>query len=96
MPLTQRPLTRAWFAIYIDSNGLGHPRLGIAISKRLTPKACDRNRIKRLVRESFRRFTATTASMDVVVRLRKPLLSEGIEVARGQLDGMLKEAMGIK
>lgn len=30
------------------------PRLGLAISKRVAKRAIDRNRLKRLVRESFR------------------------------------------
>lgn len=35
-------------------NGLEHPRLGISVSKKKMKRAADRNRFKRLVRESFR------------------------------------------
>jgi len=35
-------------------NDLGHPRLGLAISKKSAKRAVDRNRIKRVFRESFR------------------------------------------
>lgn len=36
-------------------NGLGHCRLGLAVSRKVCRSAAGRNRIKRLVRESFRR-----------------------------------------
>ena len=36
------------------TNSLPHPRLGLIISKKNVRRAVDRNRIKRLVRESFR------------------------------------------
>ncbi|OOF36251.1 ribonuclease P protein component [Rodentibacter heidelbergensis] len=35
-------------------NDLGHPRLGLTVAKKHLKHAHDRNRIKRLVRESFR------------------------------------------
>ena len=35
-------------------NDAGRARLGLAISRRRAPRAVDRNRIKRLIRESFR------------------------------------------
>jgi ribonuclease P protein component len=42
----------------------------MAISRRHARRAVDRNRIKRLVRESFRRRRATLPTLDVVVMLR--------------------------
>ena len=43
------------------------PRLGIAVSRRVSPKAVVRNRIRRQVRESFRLKRPYLASMDYVV-----------------------------
>lgn len=51
-------------------NGLGHARLGLAIAKRHIPRAVDRNRIKRQVRESFRRHQQELGSVDIVVLAR--------------------------
>jgi ribonuclease P protein component len=48
-------------------NQLGHPRLGMAISRKVAPSAVTRNRVKRLVRESFRAHKAELGSMDLVV-----------------------------
>jgi ribonuclease P protein component len=53
--------------------GAGRPgasRLGIALTRRLVPLATDRNRVKRLVREIFRRHRVKTAGVDCVVTLR--------------------------
>ena len=44
-----------------------HPRLGLAISRRCAPRAVDRNRIKRIVRESFRHQVPELPAVDVVV-----------------------------
>lgn len=62
-------------------NGLGHPRLGLALAKRLLPRAVDRNRIKRLVRESFRQRRSRLPALDLVVLARPGLL----ELDPGQL-----------
>lgn len=52
------------FIILHQSGSLKTARLGLAISKKALPKAHQRNRIKRLLRESFRR--RELPSMDVV------------------------------
>jgi ribonuclease P protein component len=52
-------------------NDKGYARLGLAISKRKVRKAVARNRIKRLVRESFRLNQANLPAADIVV-LAKP------------------------
>jgi ribonuclease P protein component len=51
-------------------NGLGHARLGLAISKRASKHAVERNRLKRLLRESFRRIRDQLPPVDVVVMAR--------------------------
>ena len=48
-------------------NALDHPRLGITLSKKRVKKACQRNRIKRLIRESFRQNQRTLPNTDIVV-----------------------------
>lgn len=45
-------------------------RLGLAISKKHCRKATGRNRIKRIIRESFRQQQALLAGLDVVVMNR--------------------------
>ena len=51
-------------------NGMERPRLGLAIAKRYVKLAKDRNRIKRLTRESFRLNQHKLAGLDFVVMAR--------------------------
>ena len=43
------------FIVLYKKNQFNHARLGFAIAKKTIAKAHDRNRIKRLIRESFRK-----------------------------------------
>lgn len=52
-------------------NDSGEARLGLAIAKKQVRRAVDRNRIKRVVRESFRHHRLELASMDCVVMARR-------------------------
>lgn len=56
-----------YFLLLARPNGLDHGRLGLAISKKKTRRAVDRNRLKRLVRESFRTHRNQLAGLDIVV-----------------------------
>jgi ribonuclease P protein component len=56
----------------------GISRLGIALTRRLLPRSVDRNRVKRIVREAFRRHAAKTAGFDLVFAVReRPDTSRG-------------------
>lgn len=64
------------------SNHLSYPRLGLAISKKNAKRAIDRNRIKRVIRESFRLNQGKLPGIDCVV-LAKPAtrLATNAEIA---------------
>lgn len=55
------------FIVLSRANGTETPRLGLAISKKNCRLASGRNRLKRIVRESFRRHHASLGGLDVVV-----------------------------
>jgi ribonuclease P protein component len=48
----------ALFLLIGRANGLAFNRLGVTITKKASPRAVDRNRVKRIVREFFRLNTA--------------------------------------
>ena len=54
-------------------NGLSHPRLGLVVSKKSCRLANQRNRLKRLLRESFRLHQQQLAGLDIVVLTRHGL-----------------------
>jgi ribonuclease P protein component len=58
------------FSVLARPNGLQHARLGLAISKKQCRRAVDRNRMKRLIRESFRLNQELLAGLDLVVLSR--------------------------
>lgn len=58
------------FTVLYRANGLGYARLGLAIAKKRIRRAVDRNRLKRLIRESFRRNMPGLGGVDVVVMAR--------------------------
>ena len=55
------------FTVLCRRNKQSTARLGLAISKKHCRKATARNRIKRIIRESFRQQQALLAGLDVVV-----------------------------
>ena len=61
----------------------GRSRVGLALPRRLAPLAVERNRVKRIVREAFRRHGVKSAGVDCVVALRAKVDSiSGRELAR--------------
>jgi ribonuclease P protein component len=51
-------------------NGLDYPRLGLIVPKKIIATAVGRNRVKRLIRESFRLHQTELVGLDVVARIK--------------------------
>lgn len=86
------------FLILARPNGLDHPRLGLIIAKKHIRLASRRNRLKRLIRETFRHQQQTLGGIDVIVLARKgmdqldnPSL---IQQINGQWRRLAKKAQG--
>lgn len=60
--------------ILTRENSLGRPRLGLAISKKSAKRAVDRNRIKRVLRESFRLHQHTLPNVDIIAMCKSDML----------------------
>ena len=65
-----------WFTVLSRDNEGKAARLGLAISKKHCRDATQRNRIKRIVRESFRHHQAALGGLDIVV-INQPATRDG-------------------
>ncbi|WP_119630993.1 ribonuclease P protein component [Methylocaldum marinum] len=74
-----------YLTVLARTNGRDHPRLGLAIARRQIRNAADRNRIKRLVRESFRLWQSHLGGRDFVVMARSAAIQADHETIRSSL-----------
>jgi ribonuclease P protein component len=77
-------------------NDLDHPRMGLAISKRVSKRAVDRNRIKRLVRESFRRHRLELPPIDLMVMAREQAVNLPGPELLGELHLLWKKLRSVR
>lgn len=63
-----------YFKLFFVRNQLKKARLGIVAAKRHMPRAVDRNRVKREIRDVFRRHSITESGLDLVVMVRRDAL----------------------
>ncbi|MEX2131991.1 MAG: ribonuclease P protein component [Pseudohongiellaceae bacterium] len=54
-------------------NRLSYPRLGLVVGKKNVPLAVDRNRVKRILRASFRQNQQLLVGLDIVILARNEL-----------------------
>jgi len=77
-----RPRRTGSVSIQVKPNGLDYSRLGLVVPKRFLPRAVDRNRAKRLLREWFRRNQTLLIGRDMLVRL---------DTRRSQLESLITD-----
>jgi ribonuclease P protein component len=78
------------FRVYVKAASQPRARLGIVVSKRIVRHAVARNRIKRLIREVYRREQSSIAPMDIVV-LARAVVQGDQNSAVGELTGLLQK-----
>lgn len=61
-----------FFGLRVKSNGLAHPRIGLAVAVKTAGSGVERNRVRRLIRESFRLAQHTLPAVDIVVAAKFP------------------------
>ena len=96
--LHRRALIDGQLALYAETKGIGPERLGIVVTKRVVAKAVDRNRIKRIIRETFRITSPHNYddSLDIVVRVRSSPNKGEITEFRQSLSRLLMKVRMIK
>jgi ribonuclease P protein component len=65
-----RRLGDGFFTVIATANDLGAPRLGLAVAVRAAGGAVVRNRLRRIIRESFRLHQRSLPALDLVVSVR--------------------------
>ena len=111
MPPSARLRRAAEFAAFRDAAGrvqarhfllrvipsvVGEARLGLAVSRKVSKRAVARNRIKRIVRESFRLHRAGLPALDVLV-IARPIAADAENAAlRAELDVAWRKLQALK
>ncbi|WP_374356666.1 ribonuclease P protein component [Chitinimonas sp.] len=81
----RRTQSNAWFQVWSKPNSLGQARVGVVVAKKIVKRAVGRNRIKRLVRETFRLHAAELQALDLIIRAKQPVCRAKAGEARAAL-----------
>jgi ribonuclease P protein component len=79
------------FTVIARRNDCGHARLGLAVSRKSAGDATERNRLKRIVREHFRRAQHETPALDIVVLARSGAAGAASSELRGSLESLWRK-----
>jgi ribonuclease P protein component len=80
-----RRMSNEFFAVTAMRNDAGAPRLGMAVAVKLAGSAVARNRLRRLIRESFRLHRPQLPAVDLVVSARPPARAASAGALRASL-----------
>ena len=67
----------------------GLARLGIVVGRRTAPRAVDRARARRVVREEFRKLRSNLGPMDIVIRVKRVIPAATRAEARQEIRTLL-------
>jgi ribonuclease P protein component len=87
----RRRVADSLFAVNFTANELGLARLGLAVGAKAVGNAVARNRVKRVVRESFRRAASGLTGIDLVVGARNGARTAHNARLRESLDDLWKQ-----
>lgn len=84
------------FIAQVRDNPEGIARVGLAVSRRVSKRAVERNRIKRQVRESFRQRRVGFPGFDVMVIARSSAASNDNSHLRSDLERLWRRIAALK
>ena len=86
-----RRLGDGFFAVIATMNEAGAPRLGMAVAVKVAGGAVARNRIRRIIRESFRLHQRSLPALDLVVSARPPARGASAAQLHASLEALWKK-----
>lgn len=89
-----RRLGNEFFTVNAQANGLPTPRLGLSVAVRVMGNAVRRNRIRRVIRESFRLNQSIVPPMDIIVGVRSAARDATPAVLRESLEQIWRRLRG--
>tara|TARA_B100000315_G_C14313290_1_gene467364 strand:- start:266 stop:703 length:438 start_codon:yes stop_codon:yes gene_type:complete len=81
------------FSVFFVKNKIKHCRLGVSLPKKTIAKAATRNKIKRIIKNSFSVFFQATKGIDVVVRAKREPQTNTSDKIQQSLDQHWKTIM---
>ena len=79
------------FSVTVMRNDVGAPRLGLAVAVKVAGGAVPRNRLRRIIRESFRLHQHQLPAVDLVVSARPPARTAAAAALRASLAALWKK-----
>jgi ribonuclease P protein component len=86
-----RRIGDGFFAVIATQNESGAPRLGLAVAVRTAGGAVGRNRLRRIIRESFRVHQRELPAFDLVVSARPQARAASSPALRASLAALWKK-----
>ena len=84
-----------FITVFVIENDATNHRLGVTASKKALGKAVQRNRAKRLLRETFRSnepsLSALTKNYDWVLNAKPAVLSQKLNAPQQELEGIIEK-----
>lgn len=88
-------LAGRYFALNLHPNTAGCARLGLAVSRKVDTRAVVRNRIKRCVRESFRRCAMNLPALDLVFTAKREAAAQPNIELRADIEALFNRLSGL-
>ena len=84
-------MSDGFFSVTARVNDAGVPRLGLAVAVKVAGNSVARNRLRRIIRESFRLHQQALPAADIVVSARPPAKAASAETLRVSLAALWKK-----
>ncbi|HVY81699.1 MAG TPA: ribonuclease P protein component [Steroidobacteraceae bacterium] len=86
-----RRMGNGFFGVTARLNDVGRPRLGLAVASKTAGGSVERNRIRRVVRESFRLHQHELPAVDIVVSARARARGAANRELRAQIEELWRK-----